>query len=311
VIPHYTNAARTLKLVQAIRDADGDSGGGGAGAAGDIEIVVVDDASPDGSGAAIEDASGELGIVFLTNETNRGFSKTMNRGAALATGATLVFSNTDIEFTATAPPRAVLSALARALAHDRVGAAMPLVYNTALGEVENANDLWANRGLLWLRRLPATRELSERAIAAVDATDGGHSISGGESAPAGEPERIDSVLCGAFFAMQRMLFLEMGGFDPAFSPYYWEDVELGVRIGIRGLSVALATDALALHEHNRSIGAAASEKRRWAAMQSNQLRITRMWGRKLGVRRMKPWHLLRALRALVRGDFDMAREYLL
>lgn len=323
LIPHYTNASRTLALVRAIRNAGCFEpkrildNRGNENERENCEIVVVDDASPDGSGAELAHSAGELGFVFVANEQNRGFSRTNNRGAAIANGDILVFSNSDIGFAESVPPALVFDRLTRTFSDESIGAAMPLVYNTALGEVENANDLWANRGLLWLRRLPITRDLSKWVLDTIgadsnkqsDAIALGYSEKNTQSGDKIVHSNIDSVLCGAFFAVRRLLFLELGGFDPVFSPYYWEDVELGVRVGKRGMRVVLVTDTLVLHEHNRSISAAASEKRRWATMLANQLRITRMWGRDLGVRRMKLWHILRALRALIRGDFEMALKY--
>jgi GT2 family glycosyltransferase len=313
MIPHYTNASRTLALVRAIRNAGGFEpkrildNRGNENERENCEIVVVDDASPDGSGAELAHSAGELGFVFVANEQNLGFSRTNNRGAAIANGDILVFSNSDIGFAESVPPALVFDRLARTFSDESIGAAMPLVYNTALGEVENANDLWANRGLLWLRRLPITRSLTARALSEIHNEAGVESADGESSFETG---MIDSVLCGAFFAMPRLLFLKLGGFDPTFTPYYWEDVELGVRVKKHGKRIVLVTDSLVLHEHCRSISIAASEKRRWGAMLENQLRITRMWGGELGVRRMKLWHALRSLRSLSRGDLGAARKFL-
>jgi GT2 family glycosyltransferase len=66
------------------------------------EALVIDDASPARElVAGLEIACAELGIGFTDNDTNRGFSATINAGLeyALATGRDAVLVNADIEFT--------------------------------------------------------------------------------------------------------------------------------------------------------------------------------------------------------------------
>jgi len=293
VIPHYTNAEQTLALVQSLR-CKGDDG---ELKAREIEIIIVDDASPDGSGQKLETERASLDFKLALNHSNLGFASTANRGASLASGTILVVSNSDIAFLNEASPISVIGELASQLGDTSIGAVMPLIYNTALSEVENLNSLWAHRGLLWLKRLDSTAEFSDYA----------------RLFPKEHPcsdETVNTVLCGAFFAMRRVNFLRLGGFDPRFSPYYWEDVELGVRIAAGGARVAATTCAVVLHNHNRSIGSNTTESHRWRVMQQNQLLFTVMWGRKLGVTKMKMWHVLRAAKCFVEGELSLGLDFL-
>lgn len=52
----------------------------------DVELIVIDDASPDGSAAVIEQLRAERDFVFLRNERNLGLNATIERGLAHATG---------------------------------------------------------------------------------------------------------------------------------------------------------------------------------------------------------------------------------
>jgi len=293
VIPHYTNAEQTLALVQSLRNKDDY----GELKTKETEIIVVDDASPDGSGKKLEAERESLDFKLAVNPSNLGFAGTANRGASLASGTILVVSNSDITFLKEATPTDVINELASQLTDTGIGAVMPLVYNTALSEVENLNSLWAHRGLLWLKRLDSTAEFSDYA----------------RLFPKEHPcsdETVNTVLCGAFFAMRRLDFLRLGGFNPRFSPYYWEDVELGVRITTGGARVAATTCAVVLHNHNQSIGSNTTESHRWRVMQQNQLLFTVMWGRKLGVMKMKIWHFLRAAKCFVEGELALGLGFL-
>jgi len=59
---------------------------------------------------------------------------------------------------------------------------------------------------------------------------------------------------GGSSMFQRDLFLGLGGFDPIFAPFYFEDVELSYRAWKRGLSVRYAPQSVVRHEFSSTIG---------------------------------------------------------
>lgn len=295
VIPHYTNAERTLELARKISESlSGER----------AEIVIVDDASPDGSAETLKTQCGIEGFNLAVNETNYGFGATVNRGAAISGGEILFVVNSDVEFCGALPPMAVAEESARLLENDKTGAVMPLIFNTALGEVENLNRIWASRGLLWLKRLDETKRFTDyagRLISREEAQSGDDSYGSGNS--------IKSVLCGAFFAMRRMDYLRLGGFDTRFSPYYWEDVELSARIEESGKLVFATPASTVLHAHGKSIERVANDQTKWNVMLKNQVAFSRMWGEKYGIEFGGFWLALRGIRAAVRGQFELAGDY--
>lgn len=48
-------------------------------------------------------------------------------------------------------------------------------------------------------------------------------------------------------------FLKLGGFDPLFSPFYWEDVDLSYRAQKRGLKIICEPKSLVYHTHESTI----------------------------------------------------------
>jgi GT2 family glycosyltransferase len=74
----------------------------------------------------------------------------------------------------------------------------------------------------------------------------------------GEPYKPEAVqdkdllfACGGAMLINRRVFLDAGGFDPAFFAYY-EDVDLGWRLNLLGYKTRLASKAIVYHRHHGS-----------------------------------------------------------
>ena len=75
-----------------------------------------------------------------------------------------------------------------------------------------------------------------------------------ESNPDGAAEGMEIPFAtgGAVF-LRRSLFLQLGGFDPLFVPFYWEDVDLGVRAMRCGLENRYFSGSVFCHAHSTII----------------------------------------------------------
>jgi GT2 family glycosyltransferase len=61
--------------------------------------------------------------------------------------------------------------------------------------------------------------------------------------------------CGGAAAFDRSLWLALGGLDPLFAPFYWEDVDLSWRARKRGWRILHVPESVVHHEHSATIGA--------------------------------------------------------
>lgn len=194
----------------------------GQGGAG-VELVVAgDQAEPGGPPPA------DRRVRVVVNRGARGFAPTCNVGARAARGALLLFLNDDVALGA-----GVLDALATALARPEVGAAGPDVHSRALGRSESGTALAWRRGVLEARQ---------------------------EALAGGEPVEVP-YLCGAALAVRRTDFERLGGFDERLAPYYWEDVDLSLRLR-ETIGPTVAVAAAVDHRHGATIGRESERLRR-------------------------------------------------
>lgn len=192
---------------------------------GDEVIVVGDHADPD-----LPDGFDRRCRVVV-HDGARGFGPACNRGAALAGGEWLLILNDDVVVSPGAP-----GALAGALRLPAVGAAGPNVWSERLGRSESGTRLTWRRGVL-------------------DA---------GQDALAGAGLVAVPYLCGAAIAVDRETFLGMGGFDERLAPYFWEDVDLSLRLRRAGRETVVVAGAAVSHRHGATIDREGAPERKLA-----------------------------------------------
>ena len=76
---------------------------------------------------------------------------------------------------------------------------------------------------------------------------------------------------GGSSAFDRQKFLELGGFDKLFEPFYLEDTDLGYLAWKRGWQVLYQPQSLVYHEHRGTIGKRFSEKQIRAVLKKNYI----------------------------------------
>jgi N-acetylglucosaminyl-diphospho-decaprenol L-rhamnosyltransferase len=198
-------------------------------------VVIAENASPDAdrTGAIAE----KLGATFLRLDENLGYGGAINAAvASLATGSEyILISNPDL----IATPDLVPTLESWLDAHPRVGAVGPRLLNedgsiypsaralpslrTGIGHAVFAN-VWPTNP--WTRRYRFEGQYSD------------------------EP-RSTEWLSGACLMVRRAAFEEVGGFDSGYFMYF-EDVDLGQRLGVAGWTSQYVPTVSATHLGARS-----------------------------------------------------------
>lgn len=200
------------------------------------EVIVVDDASTDNSAGAAADFPD---TQLIKNDKNIGFGAACNSGASRAQGRIMYFLNNDVEVS----PDFIEPLLAH---FDE-----PEIFAAASHAHDEHNRTVAGRNT------PAF--VSGFLKAGTD-----------ENAPLDHPA-ITIYASGGSAAFDREKFLALGGFDPLYHPFYWEDFDLGYRAWKRGLRVLYDPRSRVLHKTHGSIREAYSEQHIARISRRNQL----------------------------------------
>jgi len=202
------------------------------------EILIVDDGSTDETTSWLRQAgfrdddvetfSGRPRLRIVRNETNLGFGETCNRGIELAAHPLVFLLNNDVE-----PELECIAPLVEDFEDSSVFAAHCRVFEFDSGRECGTGKLGGfSRGFI---RVHASYSVS------------------GPSERTGAP--LYSMFAGGGSAMfDRQKFLEIGGFEPLLSPFYWEDVELSYRAWKRGYSILYEPRSITRHRVSSTIG---------------------------------------------------------
>jgi glycosyltransferase involved in cell wall biosynthesis len=98
VIPVYNEATTIRTIVTRVRAVELPA---------ELELVIVDDDSTDGTRDVLEDLSREPGIRVITHERNRGKGAALRSGFASATGNIVIIQDADLEYDPQEYPRLI------------------------------------------------------------------------------------------------------------------------------------------------------------------------------------------------------------
>ena len=125
IIPTFNRAEMVCRCVKSVLDSDWS----------DIEVIVVDDCSPDDTAARIQDHFGSK-VKYLRNERNSFQAVSRNNGARLATGDYLLFLDDDNVL-----DRMAVSELVHAFKNNpKLGLAAPMAIHKRPGK---ENFIWS------------------------------------------------------------------------------------------------------------------------------------------------------------------------
>lgn len=179
------------------------------------ELIVIDDASTDDSADYIKKNFPEIKLVC--KKANTGFAKSCNLGVKKAKGEIIVLFNHDVY-----PKKDFLKPLLKHFEDASVFAAGCLEESR-----EDKKVILRGRGVGQFSR--------------------GFLIHG-----RGEVDKTNTLwVSGGSGAFRKTIWQELGGFDPLFSPFYWEDIDLSYRAVKAGYKVAFEPQSRVIHEHYR------------------------------------------------------------
>jgi GT2 family glycosyltransferase/glycosyltransferase involved in cell wall biosynthesis len=213
VVVNYRGAEDTTACLEGLRDLDYP----------ELEVIVVDNASGDGSAEVLTARFPDARIIAL--DENTGFAGGCNHGASLATGQYIAFLNNDAR-----PDPAWLRTAVDTLHAD-----------TSIACV-------ASKVLDWEGN---TVDFVDAALSFY-----GHGFKLHVGQPDSSiPDRATDVLfaSGAAMVMPTDIFERVGGFDPRYFMFF-EDVDLGWRLWLLGYRVRYVPESLVFHRHHQSMG---------------------------------------------------------
>lgn len=200
-----------------------------------FEVVVVDNASADASAEAVRAAFPKVKVHALAE--NYGFGRAVNYGAERGSGRYLLMLNPDTRLLDGALDR--LLSLADARPAARIFGGVTLNEDGSI----NASSCW-NRPSLW--------SVVCQAIGLTALFRGLRWFSPQTVRVRGdvEEQRVD-IVSGGFLLAERALWLELGGFDPAYF-FYGEDFDLCLRAESFGASPVVFPSVRIIHHGGRS-----------------------------------------------------------
>ncbi len=196
-----------------------------------FEIIIIDDASADASAAFIQEQYPE--IKLLINETNRGFSPTVNTGIFASKNELVFVLNSDVQLT----PDYFNEQLKYFGDPDTFG---------VMGKIIDFNSPDIQDGA----KFP---QISFKGIKTTYNYISLTEIPSKTWLPS-------FFLSGANALIDRKKLLALGGFDEIYAPYYYEDADLGIRAWRAGWKCYFEPNSICMHAASSTIGKLKSEK---------------------------------------------------
>lgn len=241
VVPVFNQIAYTRRCLRAVSDM----GANGL----TYEVIVVDDGSVDDTEAWLASVPN---LRVVRNEENIGFIASCNRGAAAARGKYLVLLNND---TAVQP--------------------------RWLDELVGVFDRHPQAGLVGAKLLYPDGRLQEAGCTVY--SDGRAGNYGRFDDPRlwkyNFLRRVD-YCSGAAIAIPLDLFRELGGFDALYSPAYYEDADLAMRVREAGFEVIFQPASVVVHFEGVTSGTSETSGVK-LHQRVNRTRFAERWHRQL------------------------------
>ncbi|MDY7542784.1 MULTISPECIES: glycosyltransferase [unclassified Cryobacterium] len=238
-----------------------------------LEIIVVENASGDDSLARLRSAVPQ--VTLVESKKNLGFAGGCNLGVRQSSGEFVAFLNND----AKPDPGWIRAAVARFDESQTIGAVASRVldWDGKLVDYIGSAMTWFGQGY---------KPLTAQSIPA-------------------EADRVHDVLFGTGSAMfvRRSVYDALGGFDERFFMFF-EDVDFGWRLNLRGWRYVYEPASLAYHKHHASMSSFGSFKETYLLERNALFTQYKNLGSEALARMLPATLALAVRRAVSRGDLD-------
>ncbi len=180
-----------------------------------VELVVVDDASPCYDPDGLRAAAGPCSLKLIRHENNQGRGRARNSGVRASTGVIVVFLDSDMTVKSD-------FLQTHAAAHQK------------------------HPGTVVIGNIRFGPHIPDTSLARYINGRGVHRLKPDQPVP------FKCFVTGNS-SMQRDQLLQVGLFDEDFTSYGGEDLELGYRLHLHGVTFHYAPQALSFHNHLRSL----------------------------------------------------------
>jgi len=194
----------------------------------DIEIIVVDNNSSDNSKEFLEKDHPKVKVLNL--DKNHGFSGGCNKGASIASGEILIFLNNDMIVCDNFLAPLITPFLN---SRDIFGISSQIIMEET-SKFKRREETGLTKGKWSFKDIKIYHEIPD---------DNGN----GEDTPC-------LYAGGGSSAIRKDMFIELGGFDSLYEPFYFEDTDLSTRAWKRGWRILFAKDSMVIHKHRSTIG---------------------------------------------------------
>ena len=266
VVVNYRGAQDSIECLRALRDELDYP-------AERLQVLCVDNASGDGSAQRIREAQPQVRLI--ESGENLGFAGGCNLAAREAAGQVLAFLNNDAR-----PHRDWVRAAVSALrAEPTAGAVASKVLDFSGEHVD-----FVDAGLTWFG-MGYKRHAGEP-------DDGGH-----------DAPRDVLFGTGSALFVRAELFAALGGFDERFFMFY-EDVDLGWRLNLRGWRVRYEPRSVAYHRHHASMTEVSSARENYLLERNALAALYKNASEETLAKALPAAMALAVRRATARGEVD-------
>ena len=276
VIPHYNNHSLLWSNLPFVLECSKTYPG-------ESEIIVVDDASEEDG---LQEIQKEFSSInFITHKKNKGFGEAVNSGVSEASGTLLFLLNSDVS-----PDPTVMTSLSKFFTSRDLFSVSPLIVD----EDQKANHY------SWNLRSVSKGQLKRKSWSLIKAKK--------LSKHGNLPTLYTS---GGSMMTRKSMFQSLGGFDPIFHPYYFEDQDLGARAWKKGWRSVFDPMSLVEHQSEGTIKKTIPPRRVRAIRKRNGLILDWLHLPKGQLWFRSPFYIWKLFRRVLKGDLSFAAGFLL